>query len=215
MEDMELKLLWQNYDAKLERSLALNVKTMEEIHKLKAGSALRGFKGTRWLGIVFGVLWVLFIGFLICHSLEVSKIFFVLSASVHLIVSLVAVVVYIRHLRLIDQFDNSQTVLEAQEKLMILNASNLKVLGLLLLQLPVFSTFYITFDWIRNDPQSFWLIQMPIVLIEALIGIWCYRNLDEKNRHKKWFKWFMSKGEFGSISKALSFLQEIELYKKE
>ncbi len=215
MEDMELKLLWQSYDAKLEKSLALNVKNMEEIHKLKAISALRGFKGTRWLGIVFGILWVLFIGFLIFNSLELSKIFFVLSASIHLVVSVVAVIVYIKHLNLIDQFDNSQTVLEAQEKLMVLNASNLKVLGLLLLQLPVFSTFYITFDWIRDDPQSFWLIQMPVVVIQALMGIWCYRNLDEKNRDKKWFKWFMRKGEFGSITKALAFLQEIETYKKE
>lgn len=215
MEDMELKMLWQSYDAKLERSLALNVKNMEEIHKLKAVSALRGFKGTRWLGIIFGAFWVLFIGFLIYHSLEMSKIFFVLSASIHLVVSLIAVVVYIKHLVLIDQFDNSQTVLEGQEKLMRLNASNLRVLGLLLLQLPVFSTFYITFDWIRNDPQSFWLIQMPVVLVQAFIGIWFYRNLDEKNRDKKWFKWFMSKGEFGSISKALVFLKEIEAYKKE
>ena len=136
------------------------------------------------------------------------------SAVIHLIVTAIAVIFYIRHLVLIDQFDNSQSIVEAQEKLVELSDSNLRVMGSLLLQLPVFSTFYIDMEWIINSPLSFWAIQVPFVLIQLVLGIWLFRNLNSKNVDKKWFSWFVHKGEFARIKKAMSLLNEIEEVKK-
>jgi hypothetical protein len=215
MNEVQLMQIWKSYDEKLEKALSLNVASIAEIQKLKASSALRRLKGIKWTGILFGMVWVLFVGFLLWHSLTVDKIFFVVSAAINLIVSTIAIAIYIRHLVLINEFDNSATIVEAQQKLVMLNTSNLQVLRLLLVQLPVFSTFFITFDWIQQSPLSFWLIQAPIVLLQAALGIWLYRNLHYKNHDKKWFKWLLGSGEFAAIKKAMNFLNEIEVYKQE
>lgn len=215
MTEVQLLQIWKSYDEKLEKSLLVNAKNIADIQKLKASSALRSLKGIKWLGILFGIVWVLFIGFLLWHSLSFSKLFFVVSAAIHLIVSVIAIGVYIKHLVLIHQFDNSQSIVEAQQKLVMLNTSSLQVLRLLLVQLPVFSTFYITFDWIQQSPLSFWLIQVPIVLLQAVLGIWLYRNIHYKNHHKKWFKWLMGSGEFAPVKRAMDFLNEIETFKQE
>jgi hypothetical protein len=215
MTEVQLLQIWKSYDEKLEKSLLVNAKNIADIQKLKASSALHSLKGIKWLGILLGVVWVLFIGFLLWHSLSFSKIFFVVSAAIHLIVSFIAIGVYIKHLVLIHQFDNSQSIVEAQQKLIMLNTSSLQVLRLLLVQLPVFSTFYITFDWIQQSPLSFWLIQVPVVLLQTVLGIWLYRNLQYKNHDKKWFKWLMGSGEFAPVKRAMDFLNEIETYKQE
>ncbi len=210
MEESQIIQLWKSYDARLEQSLSLNTRNFNEIRKMKASSALRPLKGIRWLGIVVGLIWSIFVGTLTWYAWSVSAYFFVVSAIIHLIVTGIAVVFYIRHLMLIDQFDNSQTIVEAQEKLVMLRDSNLRVMGILFLQLPVFSTFYINVDWIIKSPLSFWAIQVPFVLIQLVLGIWLFRNLNSKNVDKKWFAWFVHKGEFASIKKAMSLLNEIE-----
>jgi hypothetical protein len=215
MNEVQLMQIWKSYDEKLEKVLSLNMASITEIQKLKASSALRPSKGIKWIGILFGIVWVFFVGFLLWHSLSFSKIFFVVSAAINLIVSSIAIAIYIKHLVLIKQFDNSETIVEAQQKLVMLNTSNLQVLRLLLVQLPVFSTFFISFDWIQQSPLSFWLIQVPIVLLQAILGIWLYRNLHYKNHDKKWFKWLIGSGEFAAIKKAMDFLNEIEAYKQE
>lgn len=215
MTEVQLLQIWKSYDEKLEKSLLVNAKNIADIQKLKAASALHSLKGVKWLGILFGIVWVLFVGFLLWHSLSFHKIFFVVSAVIHLVVSIIAIGVYIKHLILIHQFDNSQSIVEAQQKLVMLNTSSLQVLRLLLVQLPVFSTFYITFDWIQQSPLSFWLIQVPIVLLQAALGIWLYRNINYKNHDKKWFKWLMGSGEFAPVKRAMTFLNEIETFKQE
>jgi hypothetical protein len=52
-------------------------------------------------------------------------------------------------------------------------------------------------------------------VIEAIIGIWLYRNLNYKNHSKRWFKWMVSRGELARINKANAFLKEIEEFKEE
>lgn len=215
MEDAQILQLWKSLESRLDRSISLNKHSFEELQRLKASSVLRPLKGTRWFGIIFGLIWLGLLAFLVLHSLTLSKIFFVVSVGIHFIVSAIAIGVYIRHLVLIDQFDNSRTIVEAQQKLVMLSTSNLKILGLLWLQLPVFSTFFMSLQWMRNDPWSFWGIEVPIVLLEAIIGIWLYRNLNYKNHSKRWFKWMVGRGELARINRASGFLKEIEEFKDE
>lgn len=208
MQDNELITLWKSYHEKLDASLQMNRKCLEEIQLMKASSALKRLRTYRWIGIIFGVIWLAFIGFLIYHSLEWNKIAFVISAGIHWLVSAYAVVVYIMHLQLLDQFDNSSSIVEAQQTLVILYTSNLRILGILLLQLPVFSTWYMSAEWYQNSPATFLGIQVPIVLLEAWIGWWAFRNLHHRNHNKKWFRWLVRGSEFDAIKRATSILQD-------
>lgn len=213
MEDQELKLLWKQYDNKLKEALSLNYKNMKEIQKLKATSALKPVKRIKIVAIILGILWVSFLGFLLVHSLSFSKIFFLVSVGILFIIHVIAIAVYIRHLILIYQFDNSLTVMDAQQKLATLQVSLLWIVRLLLLPLPLYSTWYLTFDWIKNSPQTFWLIQVPIILFFTFLGIWLYRNINYKNSHKKWFKILFNSPEWTGTIKAMEFLDQIKQYK--
>lgn len=211
MQEKELIQIWKTYQQKLDASLKMNKKCLQEIQLMKASSALNPVRRTRWTGIIFGILWLSFIGFLIYHSLSWSKIAFVISAVIHFLVSAYAIIVYIEHLILLNQFDNSNSIIEAQQKLVLLSTSNLRILGILLLQLPVFSTWIMNREWMESSPETFWGIQVPVVLIQACIGWWAFRNLHYRNHEKKWFRWFVSKGEFATIKKATTILKEADI----
>lgn len=215
MEDQELKLLWKQYDKKLNEFLTLNYKNMEDIGKLKASSALRPVRTIKIVSVVLGFLWILFLGFLLVHSLEFSKPFFIISVGILFVIYAIAVGIYIKHLVLISQFDASKTVMEAQQKLASLQTSLLRVVRLLFLSIPLYSTWYLTFDWIKNAPVTFWLIQVPIILFFTFLGIWLYKNINYKNSHKKWFRLLFNSPEWTGMIKAREFLDQIKEYKKE
>lgn len=210
MEYTDIQTLWKSQNAKLDEAISINKKLLKESLTNKAKSVLGGLKTVRWVGIVFGILWCAAIAFVLIVSWNHTNWFFKSAFIIHIIVSLIAVGLYIYHLALLTNFNNSQTVVSAQRELVELKFSNLKTLGILWLQLPVFSMWFMSNEWMHNSPVTFWFVQVPIVLVQLLIGAWLYRNLNYRNHHKKWFKWFVSKGEFGKIDKANSFLQEID-----
>lgn len=210
MEYADMLALWRSQDAKLEQALSINKKLLKESITNKARSVLKGLKATRWTGIIFGVIWCVALAFVLVLSWGYTNWFFKSAFIIHIAVSLIAVGLYIYHLVLLDNFDNSQTVVSAQRELVELKLSNLKTLGILWLQLPVFSMWYMSDEWMRNSPATFWFIQVPLLLVQLLIGIWLYRNLNYRNHRKKWFRWFVSRGEFGKIDAANDFLLELE-----
>lgn len=215
MEHIDILDVWRSQNAKLDEVININKKLLKENLSNKAKFALGGLKFTRWAGIIFGIFWCAGVAFVLIVAWKYTNWFFKSALIGHIIATLIAMGLYIYHLVLLKNFNNSKTVVSAQRELVELKFSNLKTLGILWLQLPVFSMWFMTDDWMHNSPSTFWLIQVPIVLIQLFIGIWLYGNLNYRNRQKKWFKWFVSKGEFGKIDKANIFLQEIdELDKK-
>lgn len=215
MEATDFIILWKEQYQKIDQALVIN-KTLL-IHSLedKARSAVSNLKPMRWAGIIFGILWCLAVGFVLFVSWGQTNWFFKAALIIHLLVSVTAIGLYIYHLALLHNFNNSQTVVEAQKQLIKLQRSNLKTLGLLWLQLPVFSMWFMSNEWMHNCPGTFWFVQTPLVILQLFAGIWLYRNLDYKNHQKKWFKWFVSKGEFGKINKAAALLQEIDALEKQ
>src|SRR5690242_3082438 len=123
MEEMELKSLWQAYDKKLERSLALNLQLVREMQTQKAKSVIRSMTGIKVFTLVAGILWVLILGFLVVNSLRFERIFFVVSAGMIMMFNMVAIAVYIRHLVLMSQINNSESVVQTQKQLAELQAS--------------------------------------------------------------------------------------------
>lgn len=210
MENTDILALWKSQNAKLDEAISINKKLLRENLTSKAKSALGGLKTVRWVGIIWGGLWCAAITFILIVSWQYTNWFFKSAFVIHIAISLIAVGLYIYHLTLLNNFDNSHTVVSAQRELVELKFSNVRTLGILWLQLPVFSMWYMSDEWMHDSPATFWLIQVPLVLIQLFIGIWLYKNLDYKNHQKKWFRWFVSKGEFGKINKANAFLLEIE-----
>jgi hypothetical protein len=222
MQDIELSAIWKQYDEKLDQarllnlqSWALNLQSFEMHQKFKAKSTLGKLANYKMVLVVFGIAWVMFLGFLILHSLVWSKIFFVVSVSAIAIITLIAVWVYIRQVMLLNEISNTESVVKAQEKLSRLQNGTIRVTRILFLQSPFYCSWFLTADMIQKNPQAFWLITVPIFCLFAIVSVWLYFNIHIKNAHKKWFRVLFSSREWTDLLDAQAFYNEIENFKKE
>ncbi len=215
MDNIEIINLWKQYDAKLEKSLSLNQKIIMELQQQKAKNALRPAKRIKVFAVIAGIIYVSALAYLVYHSLSFEKIFFAVSLSFSIVITTIAIATYIHQLMLINEIDHSEHVIYIQQRLAKLQTLTLKVVGLLLLQLPFYSTWYINFEWINTSPNAFYFIHVPIVLLFALASIWLYKNINIKNKDKKWFRFLFSGPEWTSIIRSGQFLEEIESFEKQ
>jgi hypothetical protein len=214
MEDVTLKALWKAQDEKLDKAMQLNMYLLESIQKQKAESKLNSLAKFKLWAVILGVVWILFLGMLI-YGNQLQNIYFTVSASMILIFTLLAVIVYIKHIGLIRAMDYSQSITDTQKKLSKLQASTFNA-RFLLLQTPFYTTWFWSNEMIESSGIKFWLISVPVALIFTLLAIWLYRNLTPENMHKKWVNVLInSTPEHTSVIKAMDFLAEIEEFKKE
>ncbi len=222
MEDSELKNLLESYNHKLEeakvlnfQSWVLNHKCYESIQSQKAKSKLKSLITFKMVAVVLGILWVLFLGYLLYYSMQMSKIFFVISAGAIMLITLIAIIVYAYHIVLINKINNSENVLKTQETIARLQLSTINIARILFLQSPFYCTFWWSTQMIVNSPVPFWLISFPIALLFTFASIWLYRNISYRNVNKKWFKILFNSPEWTLLTKASAFLNEIENFKKD
>jgi hypothetical protein len=222
MEDLELKNIWKEYDRKIEETKLINMqswvlhfKTFEYVQTEKAKSKLNSLSTYKKWVIFAGILWIAFLLFLVVNSLELSKIFFVISLSAIIVFNIVAIVVYIKQIVLINEIDNSENLIEVQQKTSRLQASTLKIARILFAQSPFYTTFFWSPQMITSNWMAFFLISLPVTLLFIFASIWLYRNIDYKNADKKWFNILFSSKEWTSVIKAIKFMKEIDDFKKE
>jgi len=215
MEDTELKSLWQAYDQKLERSLALNLHLVKELQTQKARSALRRLAWYKVLLIALGLMWTAILGWLMYRLYTPGLISFTISAGMVILFNLVGIASYIRHLVLIHRIDNSNSVLATQKHLAELQASTLRVMRILYLQLPFYTTFFYTREMFIQGGLWFWLSTVPVTLAFTAASIWLYRNIRQENAHKKWFRRMFDGPEWTPVTQAIAFLEEIDAFERE
>ncbi len=222
MEDSELKNIWKEYDRKIQeskilnlQSWVLNLQSFEFIKTEKAKSKLNALSRQKKWMIWLGFIWVFFLVFLIVNSLEFSKIFFVISAGSIALCTSIAIVTYIRHVILIKEIDNTDSLVETQRKTAFLQTSTLKIVRILFLQFPFYSIFFWTPQMITSGPIAFWTISFPIAIFFIWLSAWLFRNISFRNANKRWFKVLFSGSEWTSVTKALGYLNEINEFRKE
>lgn len=222
MEDLQLQSILDSYNQKLEQAKVLNLQSwalnhhcFEILQKQKSVSKLRSLLKFKIFAIVLGMIWVWFLGYLFYYSLDRAQIFFTISIGAILLITLVAIAVYISHVVLIYNINNSQNVIKAQEKITHLQVSTINITRILFLQAPFYCTFWWSTQMITKSPTSFWLISFPVALLFTFFSVWLFRNISLKNQHKKWFKFLFNSPEWNSLVKADAFLEEINSFKKE
>jgi MFS family permease len=218
MDDTELKNLWKSYDQKLEearllniQSWALNLRSFEMMQTQKAKSKIKSLQGLKGIMVFGGIVWTILLVILIIHSLAWHNIFFILSAGMIALFTILAIIVYIRHIVLIQQIDNSENIVETQKKLATLQSSTINTTRILWLQMPFYTTFFFTPEFF-TDLKS-WLISIPVTLLFTFFSVWLYRNINYENRNRKWFKWLFNGPEWNAVIQAMGFINEIDDYK--
>ncbi len=221
MEDIELQKIWAEYDRKLEesrvlnlQSWALNLKSFEAIQMQKAKTKLNRLASFKIGAVVLGIVWVLFLSFLIFNRLTWQGIIFNISAGMIVLITAIAIIVYIKHVVLIRQIDNSENIVDTQRKLALLQSSTIRIIGILWLQLPFYATFFLTPSMLYNWSMWQWLIVISVTGLFTIAALWLYKNISYKNKNKKWFRVLFNSTEWTSVTRAMFFLDEIEEFKK-
>lgn len=217
MEDKDIFKLWKNQDARIEQSLAVNRELLKEVINQKIRFTLQPFISLKRWGIGAFVLYILILGkvlFWACANYSSGLGYFTISISAIFLINLKGLIDYIRNLILIRSINYEGSITEIQEKLIKLQLSIIQHSRTMWLQLPFFTTFYLSSDWF---PQSAgWVLIIVQSLVTGLFiygSFWLYKNQTIGNMHKKWLKRLIagSGGEY--ILKAITFYHELEDYK--
>lgn len=223
MEDIELKNIWKEYDRRLEearvlnlQSWALNMQCFEMLQREKMKSKLGRLARFKIAVIIVGLPWTFLTGYLFVRSLSWPFLLFSIpvSAGAIFVFNLYAIGAYIRHIVLIRQINNSESIVDTQLKMARLQSAILRTLRILFLQAPFYTTFLYSLAWVKEWGPVFWWSSVPVTLLFVFLSCWLYRNISLKNAGRKWFRFLFKGPEWNYTVQAAGFLQEIEAFRQ-
>jgi hypothetical protein len=219
MNELELKNLWQATNEKLEKSLAFNKINLDEISQHKIYHFISSMKPLKLFTLLTGIIWVGFGTIILSHTYlntfyETNK-FLLISASVQVALTAIALFIYLYQIITIYQVDISDPILKTQKKLAGLKISTLWVTRILFLQLPVWTTFWWNEVMFREWNVFQWLITGSVTLAFVFAAIWLFFNIKFENRNKKWFKLIFNGKEWKPLIMSMELLDQVDEYMAE
>jgi hypothetical protein len=214
MSTDEFQQIWKAYDAKLEKSLQLNLRLLQEVQSEKAKSVLRSFIASRIIGIVIGMLYLalLVIAFWYVRTQPVMAV----SFAVFIACTVIAIGMYMREIGGIRKISYGDNIVDTQQKLAAIKSSIIWTLRISWVQLPFWSTFFVSNELLRKGGREFWMIETPITLLLTILAVILYKNITIENaQKKKWVKGLIRGTGMKSLTRAMDFLKEIENFKRE
>lgn len=217
MNEQELKKLWQTTNQKLEVNFVINKKNADDLTRVKIHSMLGSMKPIKIFTLLIGILWV-GIGFIVLSSIYINTFteankFFLFSATVQVLLTAIALILYIYQLTKIYQVEIDSPILQTQEKLAQLQTSTLWTARIMLLQLPVWTTFWWNESMLTDWGIVQWVLTLFFTVSFTILALWLFFNIKYENRNKKWFQLIFSRKEWTPLMKSLELLEQVEDYK--
>jgi hypothetical protein len=220
MNETEIAELLKTFDARLAQTTSNNLKLAEEVKVQKSFSVLKDLSRYRIIELVIGIVIGLFLVNFLSANRESPNL--VISAGILLFFTGIGIAGCVRELVLISQFDFAQSVTQNQATLISLQTHHINYLRLAILQFPFYLAyiligFKILFGveiWVTGNRN--WLISNIILgFILFPVSIWLYRKIQIKNIHLKWVASIINLFGGKQLSKAMEFMDEIEIFKNE
>ncbi len=219
MQELELKELWQTSNERLENSLKISQQQSKDVQQLKVLHYLSSMKPLKIFTIIVGLIWVgigaPILSSIFIYSYEHANKFFLFSATIQVLITLIALVVYLYQLATIYQVNITETVLKTQKSLATLKSSTLWISRILFLQLPVWTTFYWNESMLENGNWFLWILQVVITLLFSYIAVWLFFNIKYENKDKKWFQLIFKGKEWTPVIESMKLLDKIEAFESE
>ena len=194
--------------------MQLNLRLLQEVQSQKARSVLRSFIASRILGIVIGMLYLalLVIAFWYVRTQPVMAV----SFAVFIACTVIAIGMYMREIGVIRKISYGSNIVDTQQKLAGIKSSIIWTLRISWVQLPFWSTFFVSNELLRKGGREFWMIETPITLLLAILAVVLYKNITIENaQKKKWVKGLIRGAGMKSLTRAMDFMKEIEDFKNE
>lgn len=218
MNELELKKLWQSTNNKLEESIVINKKNTDDITQVKVHSIIGSMKPIKIFTLLVGILWVGIGGIALIsiylNSFPEANKFFLFSASIQVSLTAIALYVYLYQLITIYQIDITDPILSTQEKLLNLKMSTLWVTRILILQLPVWTTFWWNETMLTDWGILQWIMTLFFTISFTAITVWLFFNIKYENRNKKWFQLIFRGKEWTPLMESMELLEQVKEYKE-
>ncbi len=216
MDEIKLKELWQATNEKLEQSQNDSKQQTDDITHLKVQNFISSIKPIKIFTILVGVGWVFILGTVVLnlfvYAFDTASPFFLFSAAIQVILTAIALVIYIYQLITIYQIDITEPILKTQQKIANLQLTTLWITRVLMLQLPVWTTFYWNVSMIEHGNWVLIIIQGIVTLSFAIAAIWLFININYGNKDKKWFRLIFKGKEWTPLMKSMELLEQIDEY---
>lgn len=217
MEDSKLINLWHSYDDKFNDSYLLIQKNLQDISQMKIKSFLSSMKPIKIFTVFVGIFWVglgsIVLGNIYFYAFVEANKFFLFSATIQVLLTAIGIIAYLYQLILIYRVDINEPVIKTQETLVRLKISTLWVTRILLLQLPVWTTFYLSQSMFLDGNIMFLIVQIIVTISFCYFALWLFFNIRYENRNKKWFKLIFNGKEWTPLLKSMELLDQIDDYK--
>ena len=217
MNELELKELWKTANEKLEESITINRKNTEDITRLKVHNFLSSMKPLKIFTLLVGFLWVGFGTIILSHiylyAFSEANKFFLFSATIQVVLTAIALWIYLYQLIKIYEVNSYDPILETQEKLVQLRIITLWSARILFLQLPIWTTFWWNETMLTNWNIFQWIMTTAITLSFLYVSIWLFINIKYENRNTKWFQLIFNGKEWTPLMKSMELLEQVKEYK--
>ena len=218
MELSEFKMMWQEYDQKLERSLKLNLHCLEMIKAQKIKSKLKPLLYSR---VIEAIAHILIIGWLLGFLYNNYTHFqFAISAIALIIFYGLSLINCIKQVITIKQINYNEEIIIIQKKLSELQSHAANYVSLIFLCIPIYLAYpVIAFKVFGNFDitalnGNWWAANLIFSLVILPICIWLYMQVSYKNIQKKWVKYLIEKLGGQTVRKAMEFTKELDEMKQ-
>lgn len=216
MNELELKKLWQTTSEKLEESFVVNRKNTEEITRITVHNFLGSIKPVKIFTLLVGIIWVglgaIILSHIYLYAFSEANKFFLFSATIQIVLTAIALCIYIYQLIKIYEVEISDPILETQKKLAQLKISTLWSSRILFLQLPVWTTFWWNETMLTDWNLWQWAMTVIVTILFTYVAIWLFFNIKYENRNKKWFQLIFNGKEWTPLMKSMALLEQVEDY---
>lgn len=219
MENTELISIWKSQNTKIEKTLAINELLLKEVTNNKVKTSLKSLITLKTAGIVAFILYILLLSYLLVYSISnysSSLNYFIVSISVITLVNIKGLADYIKHLVWANNVNYNGSIMEIQQQLSRLQLSIINHAKGMCLQIPFYTTFYLSNKWFPQDVGLGYII-LQVIVTGAFVFLtyWLYKNHKTENLDKKWFRNLITGTGGKPVMKAMEFYKEMENFKKD
>jgi len=215
MEAVELKLILEAYNNKLDKTLSLNLSSMEELQLEKSLNSTKKILTYRVFEVVIYSFLTIFLGWFIANNWDQTHL--AISGIIVHIFALVALVGSIGQVVLLQQIDFSKPIVEIRKKIELVNSHGLLFIKLIFLSAPVWWSYAIVVVELFLDVDLYVHLEPDFVVRYLVVNflliiplVWVFNKLSYKNLHIKWVRKTIGLFTGTKTMKALEFLNDIE-----
>ena len=227
MDLVNLEAAWQSCDARLSKTIRLNLHYIQQLQTEKIRSGINPLFWYRIIELFFHVLAIVLLTIFLVHNLDQTKYAF--SAIALLAFYIVASIMCLLQLVIIQRIDYSNDIVLIQGSILKLRTHMINSMRLAVLFIPAFVGFPLVVSKTINDlqlyslhfmdlesqyPGDWWQIQKLCVVVLTPLCILFYLLVNEKNIHRPWVHKTIRNTAGRRLTKALEALRDLDDLKK-